>query len=713
MKKSLFITVSICFALTFGMPALAGAQTSCPPANVGDVCPFTGTVGLETGLQDLAFVQMNALGQNGHGAMVDWGDQSVTIGLVRCFEPILHPHHCHVFGTHIYATTGTHQIVIHYDPPIGSEETVGVPATISSVKDFVILSIGDSVASGEGDPVVQFGGPVGCQPTGGCIADSNPPQGFWDDPGSNYSFPPVIPQTPPEEAEVSRSCHRSLIGGPAQAAGLIAASNPITFMHFACSGASVGQIGIPQADLEKSNIIEQVRLAREHLERIDVLLISGGFNNMTFRTVTYGIDGVVHFGFGKLVMRCLDPFQPCQEDTDFTTDINDSINGNPSRILPGNTEIGGPEIEFTFPGLAREYQDLDKEIHCINPDNDGPEPNCSEKQIPKLVLITEFFDPTHDESGGFGSCLVPKARWAYINSVITSVNRQVALSPWPEVGGIQNDFQTHGLCADGAARWVVTLPESLAIQNDKNGTGHPNGSGHADYRDRIYARIVELNPPVTTASATAGGSPYAFGTWTTHDATVTLSAMNAIKESGVLGIFYAVDNPNCQPNNDFPDNPPGCSIYTGPFTIATSGKHTVTFFSENAQGHPDAVQSVQVWVDNEPPVMTCAATPSVLWPPNNKMVPVALNVTAVSAAFGPTPFSLKSVTTSAGNAATDVAGFVIGQPSLAGFLRASRPGNAKAGETYTFVYQSVDPVGLTGTCAATVTVPHDQGKSNP
>ena len=96
-----------------------------------------------------------------------------------------------------------------------------------------------------------------------------------------------------------------------------------------------------------------------------------------------------------------------------------------------------------------------------------------------------------------------------------------------------------------------------------------------------------------------------------------------------------------------------------------------------------------------------------------QMVPVALNVTAVSAAFGPTPFSLKSVTTSAGNAVTDIAGFVIGQPSVAGFLRASRPGNAKAGESYTFVYQSSDPVGLTGTCTDTVSVPHDQGKSKP
>jgi len=118
-------------------------------------------------------------------------------------------------------------------------------------------------------------------------------------------------------------------------------------------------------------------------------------------------------------------------------------------------------------------------------------------------------------------------------------------------------------------------------------------------------------------------------------------------------------------------------------------------------------------VDDEPPVMTCAATPSVLWPPNNKMVPVNLNVTAVSAVFGPTPFTLKSVTTSEGSAATDISGFVIGQPDTAGSLRASRLGTDKAGRVYTFVYQSVDPLGLTGTCTTHVLVPHDQGKSHP
>lgn len=764
MKKSLFVTVSICFALTFGMPTLAVAQTSCPPANLRDVCPFIATVGLETGLQDLALVQMNPLGEDHHGAMVDWGDGSVTIGLVRCFEPVLHPYHCHVFGTHVYTTTGTHQIVIHYDPPIGSEETVGVPATISSVKDFVILSIGDSVASGEGDPVVQFGGPVGCQPTGGCIADSNPPQGFWDDPYSDYNVSPFPADEAAEWPKQAFPCHRSAFAGPAQAAGQLTANNPgsgITFIHYACSGAAIEPGDTDATWIQDA--VGQLKVARARLAQfgvgINILLISAGANSL-YGPTTFG------HGFGGLASYCLTK-GGCSSNTALQNEVNNSFSEFP-----------------TF------YKNLAMEINCQQPPPfigaDGvtqdPGPGCKDpqKQIPKLVLITEYMDPTHDQSGiGFPqhpklSCgpaflMMVQGDFEYLyNGVVVPLNNKVdsfptyaqeagLTVPTYAVTNIAQDFATHGVCA-GGARWVnngndsinllgvgpppdgsypgqhncnvANLFGSLSCDSEPlNGTLHPNSGaltntlpllgdfiprpscspfcGQEDYRDRIYASVVKYNPPITTPSATTDGSTYAFGTWTTHNVTVTLSATNAISQSGVGATFYAVDNANCSAN------PTGCLTYGGPFMITTSGKHTVTFFSQNAQGYPEAAQSVQVWVDNEPPVMTCKATPSVLWPPDNKMVPVALNVTAVSAAFGPTPFSLKSVTTSAGNAATDIAGFVIGQSSVAGFLRASRPGNAKAGETYTFVDQSSDPLGLTGTCTATVTVPHDQRKSNP
>ena len=391
----------------------------------------------------------------------------------------------------------------------------------------------------------------------------------------------------------------------------------------------------------------------------------------------------------------------------------------------------------------------------MSPDTGAQEQNCNhlQNQIPKLVLITEYMDPTHDRNGNYPVALedecvglfatVSNAEWMFFyNSIVHPLNQEVDSfpdiaqrvgfsGPVLAVEGIENDFLMHGVCA-GNKRWVFDLADSTNLLGSdphkasykRNGTGHPIAlryqpdlgllfgppftpcCGQEDYRDRIYTSIVHRNPPVTTASATAGGAAYTFGTWALQDVVVTLSATNPIKEAGVQQTLYAIDDPNCNPVTLA-----ACSTYAGPFTISKPGKHTVTFGSLNASGWPGTFQTVQVWVDL-PPVMACTVTPSVLWPPNNKMVPVSLNVTAVSAAFGPTPFSLKSVATSEGNAATDIQGFVIGQPSTVGSLLASRLGNEKTGRVHTFVYQSTDQLGLTGTCTAQVLVPHDQRRSN-
>src|SRR5260370_35643670 len=82
-------------------------------------------------------------------------------------------------------------------------------------------------------------------------------------------------------------------------------------------------------------------------------------------------------------------------------------------------------------------------------------------------------------------------------------------------------------------------------------------------------------------SALPNGQPYAFGTWTPHNVTMSLSPANAISGAGVRATFYAVDNAQC-----FSANSAGCVTYRGPFMIPTSGRTTVTFFSENPKGVP-------------------------------------------------------------------------------------------------------------------------------
>ena len=802
MKKSLFITVSICFALVLGTASKIHAQS---------VAGVTGVAGFETGLQLLAAgigTPVNpSPSSTGSGVTVDWGDGSSDMGLIQTRNSGVS---YDVFGTHLYAQPQTYVIHIKYsyqpcDPgPLGFCTNPTVPvdlpttAKITAPGKFVILSIGDSIASGEGNPNEPIN-----------VGTNYPGWSFWDDGYSSYEGYPFPSDVANEWGDPTFPCHRSSYAGPALAANTLVANNPgsgITFIHFACSGATIEPddtpASAPQSGISSvgwvQDAVGQLKVARARLAKfgvgVDILLISAGSNSM------YGPNSFGN-GFGGLVKYCLK---------------NGGCSTNQALLI---------DLINTFNALPAEYERLAMEINCQQPPpflgvnfirqadgNNGdvyqdPDPGCSDpqKQIPKLVLITEYMDPTHDQNGAFPTSntigpaflkiTFPDDFAFFFNDVVLPLNSTVDLFPWYAqqaglavpvypvlgIGGsgfnpTADDFLDFGVGA-GDQKWVNDGNDSINLMGEGpagypgeqdcsflnvislggcgteqlNGMLHPNSAalvgfcrpkcGQDDYSDRIYGSTIQFNPPVTTASATAGGNSYAFGTWAHESVAVSLSASNSIQQAGAGPIYYAVDNSAC--GSSFAQqsnlaNVPGCSVYTAPFTISNSGKHKVTFFGSNASGYPiissaslssdslllptnaplvppleGILQSVQVWVNKEPPVMTCTATPSVLWPPNNNMLPVRLNVTAVSALFGQTPFSLKSVATSEGNAATDIHGFVVGQPSTAGSLLASRLGNEKTGRVYTFVYQSTDESGLTGTCTATVTVPHDQGKSNP
>jgi hypothetical protein len=119
--------------------------------------------------------------------------------------------------------------------------------------------------------------------------------------------------------------------------------------------------------------------------------------------------------------------------------------------------------------------------------------------------------------------------------------------------------------------------------------------------------------------------------------------------------------------------------------------------------------------DTTPPVVTCSASPPSLWPPNHKLVNVTATVHVADAGSGPAGLTLVGATSSEpdngtgdGDTTGDIAGWTIGTADTAGQLRAERSGNGP-GRVYTLTYRGRDAAGNTATCAAKVTVPHDQG----
>ncbi|MCH7839115.1 MAG: hypothetical protein IID38_02615 [Planctomycetes bacterium] len=543
--------VLMVFVIGTTVPATAREPNRVAPKDLRPretrVHPVFATVGFETGIVTLVSIVGNP--GSSEPPSIDWGDSTDP---TLAFVADCSSRECSVkiVGTHVYQETGVYTITIQFP----SEETETTTATVSTASDFVILSIGDSVASGEGNPVVTWlkGGPA------------------WDDSGS---------------------CHRSSLAGPALAARQVMDTNEnVTFVHQACSGDDI------------ANVIERFKVARSKLPRIDILLITAGANE---------IAG----GFSNLICECIE-FPVC---------VTAALENGDDLTLRSEC-ARDPEfknrIATSVAGLTDKYADLALTIQCQKLDPITGEiiedPVCADNDlpIPSVVIMAEYFDPTHDRRGRFPGPLtvtscelyqINTEEWEFMyDNVVIPLNEQVAaaaaLHGWVLVDGIADAFLKHGYCASAGLgpgllgkSWVVKLPQSFRMQGDQNGTAHPNRKGQEVYRDRIFEAIVESNPPVTTVSGTAAGLRYTFGSPTPQSVELRLTASNFVRESGVGRIYFAVDEPSCDADPSALDR---CSLYLGPFTIDTPGLHTVTFFSENASGDGlERAKTVEVFID--------------------------------------------------------------------------------------------------------------------
>ncbi|MHB0964221.1 MAG: InlB B-repeat-containing protein [Gemmatimonadaceae bacterium] len=116
--------------------------------------------------------------------------------------------------------------------------------------------------------------------------------------------------------------------------------------------------------------------------------------------------------------------------------------------------------------------------------------------------------------------------------------------------------------------------------------------------------------------------------------------------------------------------------------------------------------------DNVPPVISCTATPSVLWPVNHNLTKIKVAVSLADASEA--SFKLESVIsnelaigTGDGSTSKDIVDWDPGSDDVEGYLRAERAGNLRD-RIYTLTYRGTDERGNTATASCTVTVPHDK-----
>ncbi|MBI4823724.1 MAG: hypothetical protein HY805_05785 [Nitrospirae bacterium] len=115
-------------------------------------------------------------------------------------------------------------------------------------------------------------------------------------------------------------------------------------------------------------------------------------------------------------------------------------------------------------------------------------------------------------------------------------------------------------------------------------------------------------------------------------------------------------------------------------------------------------KSITVRLDKTPPVVSLSADPSILWPPNHKLVNVTIGGGAEDSLSGVAEVVF-TVTDEYGSIEPKVQGFNTTIP-----LEAWRNGNDLDGRRYEITVVVTDNAGNSSTTSNVVMVPHDQRK---
>lgn len=342
---------------------------------------------------------------------------------------------------------GGFMVTLTVTSPAGLTGTVRKQIT---VRNFLVVSIGDSNASGEGNPEVPGDGFL-------------PIKTRWSD----------------------RRCHRSALGGPPKAARVLEdadSQSSVTFLSVACSGAGIdvgllgpyiGQEFRPGDGPPLEPQPTQVRNllcpdgCPNGMRTIDALLINVGANDV---------------GFGTVVNECAFPVGDCQNGS-VPAMVEDKL-----LRLPGKFFALEREIKATLKPLnvfIGEYFDPTW----------GDPPGVGGGWRGSTATQELCFQMVFQNAGfGFIEGVInnSEVHWARKNVVLpinAAVEQAAKSNGWNFVGNIADEFRGHGYCA--IDNWVVRYDQSIVSQNNQDGTMHPNALGHDVYGRREGAALVK------------------------------------------------------------------------------------------------------------------------------------------------------------------------------------------------------------------------------
>ena len=262
----------------------------------------------------------------------------------------------------------------------------------------------------------------------------------------------------------------------------------------------------------------------------------------------------------------------------------------------------------------------------------------------------------------------------------TSLASAVDSAPSPPTGGFGWSLAATGnLGGDGMGDLIVGKP------------GDSGGNGAA-----FIVLLAANKPPIAKA-----GADQTIECAAPNGTAVTLDGSASSDPDGDALTFEWRDS-----NNNAVANAATVTVSLG------LGTHTFTLTVSDGFGGVASDSVVVAVNDTTAPSLTLGLVPSLLWPPNHRLTPIAALAAAIDVCDASPSIQLLSIASSEpdnglgdGDTDGDVQGAEIGVNDTLFLLRSERSG-AGPGRVYTVTYSVMDASKNTTTATALVTVPH-------
>jgi lysophospholipase L1-like esterase len=311
-----------------------------------------------------------------------------------------------------------------------------------TIRDLLVVGLGDSTASGEGNP------------------DSGVGVVRWQD----------------------RRCHRSAKGFEARTAARLeaaSAKSSVTYVPLACSGASIptGMLA-PYAGIAPSGGVllpPQVDAMKALVgpRSVDAVVVSIGINDLGFGSVARfcfddGVDAAV-----AATVDCWDKPYPT---TTSSTTLRDFVRAR-AAALPGRYAQLADALGRAGVAASKVYL---TEYPTESRDEHGQPCN-------PLVPYLDGRPFGFSVRGTITRTESVEAEQELVTPVNTALKAAAATYGWHYVTGFAAQSLTHGLCA--ASPWFVGVYDSLVTQHDVLGTLHPNARGQQAAAALVFADL--------------------------------------------------------------------------------------------------------------------------------------------------------------------------------------------------------------------------------